>query len=63
MEDAERKSLLRALWLRRPQRRRTEMHVAIFYQLLDRTWPQLLRRIPGDPYQQLRMDLSGLIKR
>jgi len=63
MTDAERRSLVRDLWLMRPPKRRKEDDVAIFYGALERTCPELLKRVRGDPYLQLKEDLRDLIER
>ena len=49
------------MWLQRPEEKRTENQVLVFYGDLEKTRPELLKRGHGDPYQQLKVDLHGHI--
>ncbi|MGB2666300.1 MAG: hypothetical protein WAK48_20025 [Candidatus Acidiferrum sp.] len=40
----------------------TETGVLLFYAWLEKHYPDLLPTGPGDPYQHLKMDLSGLFE-
>ena len=62
MKDAERRPLLRKLWLERPEDKRTGNDVLAFYGWLEQNRPKLLKRGHGDPYQQLKVDLGGHIR-
>ncbi len=63
MANSQRRSLVRQLWLQRPENERTANDVLIFYGELQEHRPELLPRSGhGDPYQHLKVDLRGLIK-
>jgi hypothetical protein len=61
MNDKERQARVRELWLERPAEQRTGNGVMAFYGYLEKNHPELLKRSHGDPYQQLKTDLRGLI--
>lgn len=61
LTDTQRQSLLRQLWMNRPDGNRTATDVLIFYGDLERQHPELIWRGQGDPYQHLKSDLAGLI--
>ena len=46
-----------SFWLDRPEHRRTENDVVVFYRWLEEYHPELLKRRESDPYQQLMADL------
>jgi len=60
--ERERKARLISLWLQRPDRKRTEQDVGVFYGEMERAFPQLLNRKGRDPYQYLKSDLAGHIE-
>ncbi len=53
---------LRSLWRQRPDGKRTENDVIEFYGHMERTFPHLLNRRSGDPYQNLQSDLKDHIE-
>jgi hypothetical protein len=59
LTEAQRLSLVRKLWMLHPVHGDTE--VVNFYQEMETDHAELLRRGPGDDYQRLRADLTGLI--
>jgi hypothetical protein len=61
MKSNERKARLLSLWLQRPESRRTENDLLIFYGDMERAFPHLLNRHGGDPYQKLKSELRGHI--
>ena len=63
VKDDERLRQLIPLWLDRPEHRRTENDVVIFYRWLEEYHPELLKRREGDPYQQLKVDLRDYIRK
>jgi len=61
MRSQEKRAKLRELWLdRQPENKRTPNDLLIFYNWLEKNWPELLTKDHGDPYQQLKADLAGL---
>jgi hypothetical protein len=62
MAGSQRRSIVRQLWLQRPDKERAATDVMIFYGWLEEHRPELLRRGHGDAYQHLKSDLMGLIK-
>jgi hypothetical protein len=53
---------VRQLWQARyPAEEGTETKVLVFYGWLEQNNPELLKRGKGDPYQNLKVDLSGLV--
>lgn len=60
--ERERKARLLSLWLQRPDGKRTEHDLALFYGKMERAFPQLLKRRGGHAYQNLKRDLSGHIE-
>jgi hypothetical protein len=60
MRDIERRQELRKLWLKTPENKRRGDDVLVFYGRLEQERPELLKRGHGDPYQQLKSDLSGM---
>ncbi len=62
-KKADRESTLRLLWLRRPENQRTGNDVFMFSMEIQRERPELLGSPRyGDPYQQMKSTLSGLIR-
>lgn len=61
MKDKDRRAMLVSMWRERPRDKRTGNDLFIFYGELEKTHPELLKRDCGDPYQQLKVDLSGQI--
>lgn len=59
MSDADRRARLIELWLRRPQEERTDTGILLFYKWVEENHPELLKRGSGDPYQYLKVDLTG----
>ena len=60
--ERERKAQLLSLWHQRPDGKRTEHDLALFYGEMERAFPHLLNRRGGDPYQALKSDLAGHIE-
>ena len=61
MRSKEKREKIRELWLdRQPENKRQRNDVLIFFGWLEKNWPELLNRGHGDPYQNLKSDLSGL---
>jgi hypothetical protein len=58
MKDQVRRACILSLWALRPDGKRTENDVVMFYSEMERRFPQLLNRRKGDPYQ----DLHGVLK-
>src|SRR5262249_23698251 len=61
-KDKERSARLLSLWTQRPDGKRTENDVVVFYREMEHRFPQLLNRRIGDPYQDLRGVLKGHIE-
>ena len=61
MTEVQRLLLIRQLWMLRPEAERTDTDVVNFYQEMEEEHPEYLRHGPGDDYQRLRADLTGLI--
>jgi hypothetical protein len=61
-KEKERKAQILSLWNQRPDGKRTENDVPLFYGEMEHTFPQLLNRRDGDPYRNLHADLRGLIE-
>ncbi len=59
--EAVRRARARQLWAARSPKERTATGVLIFYGWLEEHYPELLPPGKGDPYQHLKVDLSGLI--
>ena len=62
MRDNERLRQLVPLWLERPENKRMEKDLIVFYGWLEQNRPELLKRRYGDPYQQLKVDVGKLIR-
>jgi hypothetical protein len=62
MASSQRQSIVRHLWLQRPENRRTDTDVLIFHGELVEHHPELIKRRHGDSYQYLKVDLKGLIR-
>ena len=62
MKEDERLRQLISLWLDRPEHRRTENDVVVFYRWLEEYHPELLKRRESDTYQQLNVDLQKYIR-
>ena len=62
LTEVQRLSLVRQLWMLRPEAERTDTDVMIFYAEMEQEHPEYLRHGPGDDYQRLRADLTGLIQ-
>jgi hypothetical protein len=60
VKQKDRRAKLRELWLERPEENRTTNDLLLFYNWVERNWPELLTSGHGDPYQQLKSVLSGL---
>ena len=56
-----RKAQLLSLWQQRPEGKRTEQDLMLFYGDMERAFPHLLKRTGGDAYQNLKSDLRGHI--
>jgi len=53
MRSREKRAKLRELWLdRQPENKRNPNDLLIFYNWLEKNWPELLTKDHGDPYQQ-----------
>jgi hypothetical protein len=61
MKNEERISRVRQLWLQRPENNRSGNDVLMFHGELTRDHPELLNGRHGDSYQQLKVDLRGLV--
>jgi hypothetical protein len=59
MTDADRRARVLELWLQRPPEEHTDVGILNFYQWMEANYPDLLLRGKGDPYQHLRVDLTG----
>lgn len=59
--EAERVAQVRRLWQERAPKEHTTADVSIFHGWLEQTYPDLLKRGKGDSYQQLKVDLKGLL--
>ena len=59
--EAVRVARVRQLWQARAPKERTSADVLIFYGWLEQHYPNLLKRGKGNPYQHLKVDLSGLL--
>ena len=62
MKDQERRARLLSLWAQRPDGKRTENDVLVFYGETERRFPQLLNRRRGDPYQDVQSVLKAHIE-
>ena len=60
--EAERVAQVRRLWQARESKQPTAIDGLIFYEWLEEHHPDLLNRGKGDPYQQLKVDLKGLLE-
>ena len=63
VKEDDRLRQLISLWLDRPEHRRTENDVAVFYRWLEEFHSELLKRRESDPYQQLKVDLQKHIRK
>ena len=61
--DQARRTQVRQLFAARPFEQRTETGILLFHNWLRQHRPDLLPKEPGDAYQSLKVDLSGLYKR
>jgi hypothetical protein len=61
LTEVQRLSLVRQFWMLRSEAQRTDSDVVIFYSEMEQEHPEYLRHGPGDDYQRLRADLTGLI--
>ena len=61
MDEELRRHRVRQLFIGHPAER-TETGVLLFFAWLEKHYPHLLPTAPGDPYQNLKMDLDGLFK-
>jgi hypothetical protein len=59
MTDSARREQLLKLWLERPVEERTDTDIVIFYRWLQENHPDFLKKGHGDPYQHLRVDVTG----
>jgi hypothetical protein len=58
--DQYRRTEVLKLWLELPEAERNgETAILNFYHWLEKNRPELLERGHGDPYQHLRVDLTG----
>jgi len=62
MKDQDRTARLLSLWALRPDGKRTENDVVVFYREMEHRFPQLLNRRIGDPYQDLHRVLKPHIE-
>jgi hypothetical protein len=60
--DAMRVLRVRQLFEVRSAEERTETGVLVFYSWLEKHYPHLLPRGPGDSYERFKIDLTGLFK-
>jgi hypothetical protein len=60
--ERERKAQLLSLWHQRPDGKRTERDVLVFYGEMERAFPHLLNRRGGDAYRNLISELQGHIE-
>jgi hypothetical protein len=60
--EAVRRHRVRQLFAARPPEEGTETGVLLFYAWLEKRHPELVPSGPGDPYQQLKVDLKGLYR-
>jgi hypothetical protein len=60
--ERERKAQLLSRWHQRPDGKRTEHDVTVFYGEMERAFPHLLSRRGGDAYRNLKSDLKGHIE-
>jgi hypothetical protein len=63
LKNPERLRQIIPLWLKRPQNKRTEDDVVIFYGWLEENRPEFLKRSGGDPYRWLHAGLRNHIMR
>ena len=59
--EAERVAQVRRLWQEREPKQHTTADGSIFHEWLEEHHPDLLNRGKGDSYQQLKVDLKGLL--
>ena len=59
MTDADRRSKLIELWLERPEEEHTDTGMLNFFHWLVEHHPELLKHGTRDPYQYLKVDLTG----
>ncbi len=57
-----RRARVRQLWDAQPPELHTEHNILIFHGWLRQHHPELLPKGQGDPFQSLKVDLSGLYK-
>ena len=62
ISSRERKAQLLSLWHQRPNGKRTENDVTVFYGEMEIAFPHLLSRRGGDAYRNLKSDLKGHIE-
>ena len=62
MPEQESQLRLLSLWTQRPDGKRTENDVVVFYREMEHRFPQLLNRRIGDPYQDLHRVLKPHIE-
>lgn len=60
--ERERRAQILSLWQRRANGERTEKDVVVFYREMEGSFPHLLSRQSGDPYQSLMRDLKGYVE-
>jgi len=60
--ERERRAQILSLWQQRASGERTEEDVVVFYREMEGSFPHLLSRQGGDPYQSLQRDLKGYIE-
>lgn len=60
--EANRRARVRQLFEARPSSDHTESGILAFFAWLDKKYPDLLPRGPGDPFEKLKADLKGLYR-
>lgn len=60
--EANRWIRVRQLFEARPSEERTESGILFFFAWLDKNYPDLLPRGPGDKFDRLKTDLKGLYR-
>ena len=60
MQDFEKRQTIRRLWLDRPESRRTENDIVLFYEWLAENLPSLLKRSHPVSFQEFRAELLPL---
>jgi len=61
--ERERRAQILSLWQQRASGKRTEEDVVVFYREMERSFPHLLSRQDGDPYQSLMRESQRLHRR